>query len=169
MFAIPLGLYHTGSECTGISPILLVCVTPALQWTRRYFPPGVPIIFERYFLLMNALHVDWLSRMNHFSSITASATAARMVSPTCIILALPLFVLLLIGSLCGTSCVEVWQNISPVDGVSPHSFLGYPIMRLHKASLTFANAFCSPPPGGLLGDFSCFGFMDASESYLSLV
>ena len=38
----------------------LVCVTPALQWTRRYCPLGASLIFERYFSLTNALHVYWL-------------------------------------------------------------------------------------------------------------
>ena len=64
----------------------LVCVTPALKWTRRYCPSGESLIFERYFSLMNALHVDWLSRRHSFSLILASAAAARMVSPTCIML-----------------------------------------------------------------------------------
>ena len=58
MLSIPLGLYHTGSEYTGRSPILLVCVTTMLQWTHRYCPLGESLIFERYFLLKNALHVN---------------------------------------------------------------------------------------------------------------
>ena len=49
-----------------------------------------------------------------------------------IILELPFFTLLLIGSVCGTYCVEVWKNTSPVDGGSPHYSLGAPIMRLQK-------------------------------------
>ena len=102
-FAIPLGLYHTGSEYPGRSPILLVCVTPELQWTRRYFPSGASLMFERYFPLINTLHVDWLSRRHQFSSITASAAAARMVSPTCIMLASPFLTLLLIDWFCRAS------------------------------------------------------------------
>ena len=43
----------------------------------------------------------------------------------------------------------------PGDGSSPHSSVGDTIMRLHEASLTFTSAFWSPPPGGLLDDFSC--------------
>ena len=73
--------------------MLLVCVTPALQWTCKYFPSGASLIFERYFPLMNALLVDWLSRRHHFSSILASAAAARMVLPTLMMLALPLLTL----------------------------------------------------------------------------
>ena len=133
---------------------MLVCVTPVLQWIHRYFPYGASLIFERYFLLLNALHVDWFSMRHQFSSITASAAAARMVSPICIMLALPFFTLLLIGSVCGTFCVEVWNNMRPGDGGLPHSLVGAPITRLHKTSLTLTNDFWSPPPGGLLDDFS---------------
>ena len=50
------------------------------------------------FPLMNALHVDWLSRRHKFSSIPASVAADRMVSPTCIILASPFLTLLFIDS-----------------------------------------------------------------------
>ena len=59
--------------------------------------------------------------------------------------------------------------MSPRDGGSPHSSVGAPIMRLHEASLTFTNDFWSPPPGGLLGDFSCFILLNASASSLRLV
>ena len=96
MFAIHLGLYHTGTEYPRRPPILLVCVTLALQWTRRYFPSGASLTFERYFPLINALHVDWLSRRHQFSSIPAYAAAARVVFPTCIMLASPFLTLLLI-------------------------------------------------------------------------
>ena len=98
MLYITLGLYHTGSEYPRRSPILLVCVTPELQWTRRYFPSGASLIFERYFPLINAFHFDWLSRRHQFSSILASAEAARMVSPKCIMLASPFLTLLFIDS-----------------------------------------------------------------------
>ena len=83
--------------------IFFVFVTPALQWTCIYFPSGASLIFERYFTLMNALHVNWLSRRHQFSSIPASAAAARMVSPTCIMLASPFLTLLLIGWFCHAS------------------------------------------------------------------
>ena len=54
------------------------------------------MIFERYSPLINALHVDYLSIRQQFSSILASAAAARMVSPTCIILASSFLTMLLI-------------------------------------------------------------------------
>ena len=147
---------------------MLVCVTTALQWTRRYCPSGVNLIFERYFPLTNALNVGWLLIRHQFSSIPASAAATMMVSPTCIIMELPFFTLLLIGSVCGTSCVEVWKNMSPGDGGSPHSSVRDPVMKLHEASLTSTNDFCSPPTGGLLEDLSCFIFLNDSASYFSL-
>ena len=150
MLDIPLGLYHTRSKYLGRSPMLLVCVTTALQWTHRYYPSGASMIFERYFLFTNVLHVNWWSKRHQFSSITASAAVVNMVWPTWIILALPFFTMLLIVTFCGTSCVEFWQNMRPGYGGSPHSSVGYPIMKLHKASLTFTNDFCYPPPGGLL-------------------
>ena len=154
MLAIPLGLYHTGSEYPGRSPILLVFVTPVLQWTHGYCPLGSYLIFDRYFPLINAFHVDLLSRRHQFSSIPAFAVSSRMVFPTCVIMVLPLFILLLIGSICGISCVEVLHNMRLGDGVLPHSLVGSPIMKQHKASLTFTNAFWYPPPGELLEDFS---------------
>ena len=141
MLAIPLGLYHTGSEYPGRSPIVLVCVTPMLQWTRIYYPSGESLIFERYFLLVNAFHVDCLSRRHQFSSIMASAAESRMVFPTCIIMEFPFLKLLLMGSVCDTSCVDFWQNMRPIDGSSPHYSMGYPIMRLRGASFTFTNYF----------------------------
>ena len=58
MLDIPLGLYQTGLEYPGRSPILLVCVTYVLKWTHIYCPLGESLVFEMYFLLMNALHVD---------------------------------------------------------------------------------------------------------------
>ena len=82
---------------------MLVCVTPALQLKRRYCPSGKSLISERYFMLMNALHVNWLLRKHQIILIMASSAAARMVSPTCIILVLPLFILFLIVSV--NSCV----------------------------------------------------------------
>ena len=164
MLAIPFGLYHTVSEYHRRSPILLVCVTPELQWTHRYFPPGASLIFDRYFSLMNALHVDWLSRRHKFSSILASAGAARMVLPTCMILVSPFLTLLLISSVFWTSWVEVWNNMRLGDGSLLHYLVGYPIMRLHQSFLTFTNYFWSPPPGGLLDYFYLFIFLNASVS-----
>ena len=82
MLEIPLVLYHIRLEYPGRSPILLMGVTPALKWTRRYCPSVESLIFERYFPLMNVLHVDWLLIRHQFLSITASAEAARMLSPT---------------------------------------------------------------------------------------
>ena len=60
MLAIPLGLYQTGSEYPGRLPLFLVCVTPVLQLTRRYWPLGASMIFDKYFPLINAFHIDWL-------------------------------------------------------------------------------------------------------------
>ena len=66
--------------------------------------------------MMNALHVDLLVRRHQFSLIPASNVASRMVSSICVILALLFFVLFLVGSVCRTSCVEVWKNMSSGDG-----------------------------------------------------
>ena len=169
MLAITLELYQTGSGYTGRSPILLVCVTTKLQWTRIYLPLGTFLIFERYFPLMNALHVYWYLRRQQISLILNYATSDRMVSPTCIMLTLPFFILLLLGTVFRTSYVKVWQSISPVDGGSPDSLVEVSIIRLHKASLMFTNAFWYPPPGVLLEDYPYFIFLNASASSLILV
>ena len=58
------------------------CVTPALQWTRRYFPLQASLIFDSYFPLMNALHVNFLSRRHQFSLIKAFTAAARTLLTT---------------------------------------------------------------------------------------
>ena len=105
---------------------------------------------------MNALHVKWLSRRRQLSLIPASSAAYRMVSPTCIILALPFFILMLIGSVYRTSCVEIWHIMSPGDGGSPHSLVGDPIMGLHEASLIFTNTFFLSSTSGLVGIFFLF-------------
>ena len=123
---IPLWLYHTGSEYLGRSPIVLVGVTPALQWKHRYFLLGTSLIFERFVLLMNAFHVNWLLRRHQLSSIMYSATAARMVSITCIILTLRFFPLLLICSVYGISCVEVINTRDQDMVVCPIPRLGLP-------------------------------------------
>ena len=111
------------------------------------------MIFERYLLLLNVLHVDWLLRWHQFSSILASAAASRMVSPMCIILGLPIFKLLLVGSVFRTSCVDVWQNISPGNGSSPHSSEGAPIMNLHEASFYIHQCFLVPSTRGGVGNY----------------
>ena len=82
MLAIPFGLYQTRFEYPVHSPIMLVYVTPTLQWTCRYCPSGASMMFARYFLWTKALHVDWLSRRHQFSSIPDSSASARMLSPT---------------------------------------------------------------------------------------
>ena len=112
MLDISLGLYQKGSEYPGRSPIFLVCVTPELQWTRRYFPLEASLIFDRYFPLMNALNVKWFLRRPQFSLIPASYAASRMVFSTYIIMALHLLILSLIGYVCRTSWFEVWQNMT---------------------------------------------------------
>ena len=70
-------------------------------------------MFDRYFSLMKVLHVDLLTIRHQFSPIPDSAAAARIVSPTRIMLVLPLlldnayFTLSVTGSVCKTSCDEV--------------------------------------------------------------
>ena len=128
-------------------------------------------MFDRYFPLMKALHVDLLSRRHQFSSFTDSVSAARMVSPTRIMLVFPLLcnnaslVLSVTGSFYKTYFDEVWHNIIPGDGRSSHSSVGIPIMRLHDLFLNFINVFCSPPSGGLFPDFSCFIFLNSSATF----
>ena len=90
MFAIPFGLYLTVLYYPGSSQIVLVHVTPALPLRHRYFPSVAPLMFDRYFPLMTAFHVDWLSRRHQFSSILASDVSASLVSPTRNMLALQL-------------------------------------------------------------------------------
>ena len=131
--------------------------------TTLYFTKGTS--WDGHF---HALHLNWLSRRHQFSSIPASTAEVSMVSPTCIMLALPFLKLFLISSVCVTSCVEVWQNMRPGDVSSPHFLVGAPIMRLHEASFTFTNDFWSPTPGGLLEDFSWFILLNASASCLRL-
>ena len=136
MLAIPFGSYHTGFEYTGRSPVLLVVVTPELQWTSRYFPSGESTMFDRYLPLVKALHVDWLLRRYHFLSIPASDTSSTMVSTTHIMLALHLlcnntpWALYVMGSICKTSCDVVSQNMSPGYGRSSYSLVGMTIMTM---------------------------------------
>ena len=119
-------------------------------------------MFYRCFPLMDVFHVDWLSRRHQFSLIMVFAAADRMVSPTCIMLPLSFFILLLIGSVCNNSCVEVFQNIIPGDKESYHSSVGDPIIRLYEDYLAFTNTFWSTPSGGGVAYFSCFVFLNAS-------
>ena len=169
MLAISFGLYHTGFEYPGRSPILLVYVTPALKRTHRYFPSGASMMLYIYFPFMKVLHVDWFPRRHQFSSIHDSAAAYRILSPEQIMLALCLlheknsWTSFFMGSICKNSCDEVWKNMSTGDSRSSHYSLGIPITRLHDASSTFSKVFCSPPPSG--GFFQIF---IASSSWILL-
>ena len=113
MLDIALGLYQAVFEYPGRSPMLLVYVTPALQWKHIYCPSEVFLMFDRSFPLMKAFHVNLLPRRHQFSSIPDYFAAANMVSPTCIMLALPLLcdnasmILSVIGSVCKTFCDEL--------------------------------------------------------------
>ena len=49
----------------------------------------------------------------------------------------------------------------PRDGSSLHPSVGDPIMRLHKAYLTFTSAFWSPPPGGVVERFLLLNFSES--------
>ena len=90
MLSIPFGLYQTGFEYPGRSPILLVYVSTSLQWAYRYCQSEAYLMFDRYLTLMKALHVDWLSRRHPFSSMLSHAASARIISTTRIILSLRL-------------------------------------------------------------------------------
>ena len=90
MLANLFGLYQTGFDYPGRSPILLVQVNPELQWTHRYFISGASVMFDRYFPFMKALHVYLSSRRHQFSSILDSDAAARVVSTKRIMLTLNL-------------------------------------------------------------------------------
>ena len=81
-------LYQTEFCYPGNSPRLFVYVPPALQWTCRYFPSGSSLMFDMYLPLMKTLHVYLLSIRHQFSSMLSSASAARVVSPTRIMLQL---------------------------------------------------------------------------------
>ena len=105
------------------------------------------MIFGRYFPLMMALNVYWLSRRHKFSSIPDSAAESSMTSPTHIKLALcflcqnAYLISSVIGYVCKTSCDEVWQNMSPGDEKSSHYLVGIITMILHDESWTFTNVF----------------------------
>ena len=169
MLDITLGLYQIGLEYMGRSPNLLVCVIPALQWTRRYCTLGSSLIFDWHFTLINALHVDSLSRRYQSSLIPASTATANMVLPTRIMLELSFFILSMIGSVYSKSCFEVCKNMSPGDGGPPHSLVGDPIIILHEASLAFTKAFRFTPPRGLLVDLPCSILLNDYASHLILV
>ena len=61
-----LGVIPDRIRISGEVANFLMCVTPVLQWTRRYFPSGSSLIFESYFTLMNALHVNLLLIRHQF-------------------------------------------------------------------------------------------------------
>ena len=167
MLAIPLRLYQTGLEYPVRSPILLVGVTPALQSTCGYFLLVAYLIFERYFPLMNVLHVYLLSKRHQFPSFWPLMRQPGWYWSRALCWCYP-FSYFFIGSVCITSCVEVWHKISPGDCGSPHSSVGATIVRLYKSSLMFTNSFWYHPPGWLLEDFSCFMFLNAYASSLGL-
>ena len=87
-----------------------------------------------------------------------------MVSPTHIMFEFRLlceknsWTLSVMVSIFKNSCVDVWKNMSPVDGISSHYLVGMPIMRLHGASSTFTDVFCSTPPSGGLFPYFCYSF-----------
>ena len=145
-----------------------MCVTPALQCTRRYCPSGSSLIFERFFFVYECvacqLVVEKEPIIVNFVLRCSSQDGITHVHYSGITLHHAVF----IGSVCGTSCVEFWNNMRPGYGTFPHSSVEDAIMRLHEASLTFTNAFWSPLIGGLLEDFYCFIFLKASASSLSL-
>ena len=173
MLAIPFGLYQTVFEYPGRSLILLVYVSPSFQLTCKYYPSGASLMFDRYFPLMKALRVYWFLRRHKCSSIQAYDAAASIVYTTRIMLA---FLFLCENAYCAsyvlpsifnTACGEVWQNTSPVDGISSHYLVGITIIILHDASLEFINFLSPPLSGGLFPCFPFFVFLNASE--LSLI
>ena len=72
-------------------------------------------------------------------------------------------------SILNNSCDDVWKNVSPGYGISSHSLVGIPIMRLYDASSAFTNFFASPPSGGLIPYFPWFVFLNDSSPSLSFV
>ena len=104
-------------------------------------------MFDKYFLMVKSLHVDWFLRRHQFSSITDSAASASVVSPTHIMLVLHFlhennhWDLSIMGSIFNTYCDDVWKKMSPVDGGLSHFLVEIPIMRLHDASSTLTNVF----------------------------
>ena len=124
-------------------------------------------MFDIYVSLMKALHVDWLSRRQQFSSMTASAAAARMVSTTRILLVLRLlweknsWASTVLVSIWRTSCDEVWLSMIPVDGILSHYLVGITIMRLNDASSTFTNGFVL-----LLHKEVCYPIIPVSYSWI---
>ena len=116
---------------------------------------------------MKSLHVDWFSIRHQFSSISASDSAAMMVSPTRIIFVFHLlrkntsWTLSMMGSICKTFCDEVWKNMNSWYGQSSHYLVGVSIMRLHDVSSTFANVFVI-----LLQQWVCSRIFLASSSWI---
>ena len=73
-------------------------------------------------------------------------------------------------SICKTSCDKVWQNMSQGNGILYHSLVGMPNTRLHDASSTFTNMFCSlTTSGGLFPYLACFVFLNVSTYSMRLV
>ena len=114
VLAIKFLLFQTGFEYPGISPIIFVYVTPVFQYTRIYFPSGESLMVDIYLLLMKALHVELFFRRQTISSIKTSAVAAKMLSPTRIILEILLFCenaswySYVLAYIFNTACDEVW-------------------------------------------------------------
>ena len=76
-----------------------------------------------------------------------------MVFTTCIILELPFFILLFIGSVCWTSCVDVWQNMSPGEYVSPHCFGGGSHNETAQSVFDLYQCFLVSSTRGIVGRF----------------
>ena len=160
VLAIPFKLYQTVFGYPGRATILFLYAIPMLQWTWRYLPSGSYLMFNRYLLLIKALHINWLSTRHPFSSILASGDADKMVSPTRIMLSLRLFCghyswyYYTLDSIRKTACDEVWHNMSPVDS---HYLLRIPIV------------YHPQPSYDLFSDFPGFIFLNASESFWSFI
>ena len=167
MLDIPLGFYQTGSEYLRRCPILFVCVTPALNCTRRYYPQGVSLIFYRYFQLINVLRVYWLSRRQQFSWIPVSAAAASVVLPTCIILVLPFlscrwYDLSVVHILFKFGIILVQEmGFTPFLGGSSHHKTAWGVFDVYQRFFVSSTR-------GVLSRFFLFFFLDASGSSLSL-
>ena len=91
------------------------------------FPLGSSLMFDRYFPLIKAFHVDWFSIRHQSLSIPAYTEADSMVSPTRVMFPLCLlcdntsWISSVMGSICKTYCGEIWKNMSTGYGRSYHS------------------------------------------------
>ena len=70
--------------------LIVVCHT-FIEMDTWIFQSVSSLMFDRYLPLMKSLQVDWLLRRHQFSSIPDSAAESRMLSLTCIMLALRFF------------------------------------------------------------------------------